>query len=109
VLGAGTVINPIIKVITTVAILGAAYLFIVKPVLDTTETVSEGFNNSISQGFSQPQREAEQRLKAAGIRTTKAKRITSHAKGDATRLLNCIQAAGGDVNEIQACGARFGS
>ena len=35
-LGAGTVINPIIKIITTVVILGAVYLFIVKPALDTT-------------------------------------------------------------------------
>jgi len=29
-LGAGTVINPLIKIITTVVILGAVYLFIVK-------------------------------------------------------------------------------
>jgi hypothetical protein len=42
-LGAGTVINPIIKIITTVVILGAVYLFIVKPALDTTNDV---FNQS---------------------------------------------------------------
>ena len=36
-IGAGTIINPIIKVATTVVILGACYLFFVKPVLDTTE------------------------------------------------------------------------
>ena len=36
-LGAGTVINPIIKIVTTVAILAAVYFFIVKPTLDTTE------------------------------------------------------------------------
>ena len=35
-LGAGTVINPIIKIVTTVAILAAVYIFIVKPTLDTT-------------------------------------------------------------------------
>jgi len=35
-LGAGTIINPIIKIVTTVAVLGAVYLFIVKPILDTT-------------------------------------------------------------------------
>jgi hypothetical protein len=109
VIGAGTFINPLLKIVTTVAILGAAYLFIVKPVLDTTEEVSKGFNNSISRGFSQPQRQAERQLRAAGVQSTKAKRITIHAKGDATKLLNCIQAAGGDVNRIEACGARFGS
>ena len=42
-LGAGTVINPIIKIVTTVAILAAAYFFIVKPVLDTTNNAFEEF------------------------------------------------------------------
>ena len=46
-LGAGTVINPIIKIITTVAILGAVYLFIVKPALDTTEKISGQINESV--------------------------------------------------------------
>ncbi len=36
-IGAGTVINPIIKIVTTVVILAAIGIFIVKPVLDTTE------------------------------------------------------------------------
>ena len=40
-IGAGTVINPIIKIVTTVVILGAVYLFIVKPTLDTTEDISD--------------------------------------------------------------------
>jgi hypothetical protein len=41
-LGAGTIINPLLKIVTTVAILAAVYLFIVKPVLDTTEETFEG-------------------------------------------------------------------
>jgi hypothetical protein len=36
-LGAGTVINPIIKIVTTVAVLAAVYFFMVKPILDTTD------------------------------------------------------------------------
>ena len=44
-LGAGTVINPIIKIVTVVAILAATYVFIVKPVLDTTEsTIDRSFD-----------------------------------------------------------------
>jgi hypothetical protein len=49
-LGAGTVINPIIKIVTTVAVLAAAYFFIVKPVLDTTDNAIDkagrGFENA---------------------------------------------------------------
>ncbi|MDX6584008.1 MAG: hypothetical protein QOI10_3192 [Solirubrobacterales bacterium] len=49
-LGAGTVINPIIKIVTTIVILGAVYLFIVKPALDTTNNAFDSFSNSFN-GF----------------------------------------------------------
>ena len=48
-IGAGTIINPILKVVTTVAILAAAYVFIVKPVLDTTENISDNVSRSTQQ------------------------------------------------------------
>ena len=50
-LGASTVINPIIKIVTTVVILGAVYLFFVKPALDTTENITDSVNESISGSF----------------------------------------------------------
>ena len=46
-IGAGTVINPIIKIVTTVAILAATYVFIRKPVLETTEKAVEGAGRQI--------------------------------------------------------------
>src|SRR6266496_4466052 len=49
-LGAGTVINPIIKIVTTIVILGAVYLFIVKPALDTTNNAFDSFSDSFN-GF----------------------------------------------------------
>ena len=49
-IGAGTVINPLIKIITTVVILGAVYLFIVKPALDTTNNAFDSFSDSFN-GF----------------------------------------------------------
>jgi hypothetical protein len=50
-LGAGTVINPIIKIVTTVVILGAVYLFIVKPTLDTTNDVVSQSLGAINGAF----------------------------------------------------------
>lgn len=50
-LGAGTVIGPILKIVTTVAILSAAYLFIVKPVLDTTDTVIDRSLDAFAESF----------------------------------------------------------
>ena len=46
-LGAETVIGPIIKVVVTVAILAAVGIFIVKPILDTTENISRNVNESV--------------------------------------------------------------
>jgi hypothetical protein len=46
-LGAETVIGPIIRVVVTVAILAAVGIFIVKPILDTTENISHDVNESV--------------------------------------------------------------
>ena len=45
-IGAGTIINPIIKIATTVAILAAIYLLVVRPVLDTAERTSGDLSSS---------------------------------------------------------------
>lgn len=45
-IGAGTIINPILKIVTTVAILAAVYFFILKPILDTGEEISGNISNS---------------------------------------------------------------
>jgi hypothetical protein len=57
VLGAGTVINPLIKVIVTVAILAAVGIFIVKPILDTTENISDSVRNSIQDSIHNTQQQ----------------------------------------------------
>lgn len=50
-LGAGTIINPILKVVTTVAILAAAYIFIVKPILETTDNAIDRSFDAFNESF----------------------------------------------------------
>ena len=45
-IGAGTIISPIVKIATTVAILAAIYLLIVRPVLDSAERTSGDLSSS---------------------------------------------------------------
>jgi hypothetical protein len=45
-LGAGTIIGPILKIATTVAVLAAVYVFIVKPILDTTNNAFDQFGGA---------------------------------------------------------------
>jgi Tfp pilus assembly protein PilO len=101
----------IIRLLVTVGILAAAYFFIVKPTLETTEKVSGEFNKNVQKGFEQPdlsninktvddvnrqvQREIKKSLRA------------SKQQGDADKLIRCIQRANQNVNRIQRCSERF--
>jgi hypothetical protein len=100
-LGAGTVINPIIKIITTVVILGAIYLFLVKPALDTTNSAFDSFSNSFG-GFDNLPTDIQSQIDDAFSST-----------GDTGRLQDCIQRAigpnGADQQQINRCIDRFGS
>ncbi len=104
-LGAGTVINPIIKIVTTVVILGAVYLFIVKPALDTTNNVvSESlgaFNGAFDGLPNDVQSEIDDALNGVNPSTV-----------DAQALQRCIQNAigpnGANQNRIQRCLDRYG-
>jgi len=99
-LGAGTVINPIIKIVTTVAILAAVYFFIVKPTLDTTNDAFDSFNDSF-QGFDLESLPGDLQSEIDDALDT---------SGSTGRLENCIErATNNGVNEdaIQRCVDRF--
>ena len=104
-LGAGTIINPIIKIVTTVAILAAVGIFIVKPVLDTTEdAIDKGIEHSrqIQEGVQQNISEAQ----IDSARTQIAARITGLASSwpeAARELRSCAQDAGRDGLELERC------
>jgi hypothetical protein len=109
VIGAGTIINPILKVVTTVAILGAAYLFIVKPILDTTENVAGQAADQVAQS----QREAEQRSQDIALNSASS-RADSYASSlqntwpaGARAVNSCVRDAKGDVDAMEKC-ADFG-
>ena len=112
-LGAGTVINPIIKIVTTVAILAAVYFFIVKPTLDTTEDITErSFQHSvetredIQESVRESLREAQQIARQAGTQV-EIPRSVKDSQARSQRLLDCVQRADQDVVKIQACNDRF--
>ncbi len=95
-LGAGTIINPIIKIVTTVAILGAVYLFLVKPTLDTTnDAIDKSFDafGSSFDGFDSLPSDIQGQIDDA-----------LEATGSSGSLQDCIQkaiGAGSDADRIQ--------
>ena len=101
-IGAGTILNPIIKIVTTVAILGAVYLFIVKPTLDTTESITD----RAFDGSSQIQRDIQSAFEGAGAASNIDVEIPKSAKR-AQKLGDCVSAAGTDIDRINRCMQRF--
>src|ERR671934_2844868 len=109
-LGAGTFISALLRVVTTVAVLAAVYFFIVKPVLETTEKVTHSFSHSPA--FESAQRAVRetgvnpkriQRKIRISVRRTTAHLHTAGLPKQARRTPACIQRANGDVDKIQAC------
>jgi hypothetical protein len=102
-LGAGTVINPIIKVVTVVAILAASYVFIVKPILDTTEsTINRSFEAFDDAGLN----DLPGRIQAD---VNRALEVSQGSE----QLQDCIQRAIGnagapDTRRVNRCVERFG-
>ncbi|HEX2127925.1 MAG TPA: hypothetical protein VHF58_01775 [Solirubrobacterales bacterium] len=91
-LGAGTIINPIIKVVTTVAILAAVYFFIIAPILDTTEESFNAFDDAFPD--------------VSGLSTDIQSQIDDalEGTGSSSGLEDCIRRAigsGADADRIQ--------
>ena len=114
----GSLTSGIIRLAVTVGILAAVYFFIVKPVLHTTENVSNTVNNSIesaNKSFEQsfgPHSVTSKALHKANrqvqIQITRTfHRSSTPAGGNPMKLLHCVQAAHGNVNRIQRCTVRF--
>jgi hypothetical protein len=109
VIGAGTIINPIIKVVTTVAVLGAAYLFIVKPVLDTTDKAIDSAGAQVEQSQSSAARLSDDiALSSARSRAESYESSLQNTWPAAAREIKaCIRDAKGDADAMDRC-AEFG-
>jgi F0F1-type ATP synthase membrane subunit b/b' len=109
----GNLTTGVIRIAVAVAILGAAYLFIVKPVMDTTENVSKTIDHTTHQAFESANRDFE---KAFGPHSEaqralhKAERQVHKAvpNSSADHLLRCVQSAHGNVAKMQHCTIKYG-
>jgi hypothetical protein len=107
----GNLVSGVIRLLVTVGILAAAYFFIVKPVLETTETISGEANSSIQKSFEASgfddiddtlddvNRQVERQLKHA--------LSTSKRQGNVARLRRCVEHANQNVRRVQRCARRY--
>ena len=107
----GSLTSGIIRLLVTVGILAAAYLFIVKPVLKTTsdaiKTTNQSFEKSFGENglgdlrktFDDVNRQVEIQIKRSFH--------TAKKDGNPKRLVHCIKRSNGDVHRIQRCTVKF--
>jgi hypothetical protein len=97
----GNVTSGIIRLAVAAGILFCAYLFIVKPVLDTT-------NNAIeSSGLSQIGKSLQDLGPQIERQVKRSFRVTKAQGGNPRRLIKCVKRARQDVAKIERCTRRF--
>ncbi|HET7509151.1 MAG TPA: hypothetical protein VFJ65_02780 [Solirubrobacterales bacterium] len=102
----------IIRLLVGVGILAAAYFFIVKPVLHTTDNAINSANKTFEKSFgtevnlndiNKTIEDVNRRVQ----REIKRSFRQSQRHGHANKLIHCIQRAHQDVNKIQICNERY--
>jgi hypothetical protein len=109
----GSLTSGIIRLLVAVGILAAAYFFIVKPVLKTTDNAIDSANQSFEKSFGvhgvditdiSGTIDDVNRKVAREIRRSFR---TAKRDGNPKRLVKCIERAHGDVHRIQRCTVKF--
>ncbi len=109
----GSLTSGIIRLLVAVGILAAAYFFIVKPVLKTTDAAIKSTNRSFEESFGvqgvdltdvgktieQVNRRVERQIR----RSLRA----AEKEGNPKRLVRCIERAEGNVDRIKRCTVKF--
>jgi hypothetical protein len=104
-IGAGTIINPIVKIVTTVVILGAIYIFFVRPILDTTEEVAKRGTDAFREAQARSSQASDDfDLNFARDRTESfADSLRTGWPAASRELRDCIRDAGQNVAAMERC------
>ena len=97
----GSVTSGIIRLAVTAGVLFLAYLFIVKPVLQTTsDAIDKSGISELSKTFDDVNLQVQRQIRRS---------LNATAPGAARRqrLIRCIQRANQDVDKVQRCTRRF--
>ncbi len=105
----GTLLNTVLRLVILFVTLALVYLFIIKPVLSTTEKVSGGITGNIQSAFDEVNEAFDEANNPnAGKSRVQIKRTITRTNGKKQkRLLRCVQNANQNINRIQRCANRY--
>ena len=121
---AGMFTSSVLRLAVAVGILAAAYFFIVRPVLDTTneaiktaggfnQTLNTNIQQSVQQSNTDPAvgRQIRRTIRRANRQVQRSLNQslnqTAPSQARQRKLLHCVQRAQGNVKRIQRCTRRF--
>ena len=106
----GNLASGLIRLAVAVGIILATYLFLVKPVLHTTDNaINKSFGPG---GIGGIQRQIDHAIDSADGQVRRAVRRSFHqskrrGRHDPQKRLRCVQRANGNVNRMQVCANRY--
>jgi predicted PurR-regulated permease PerM len=121
---AGMFTSSLLRLAVAVGVLAAAYFFIVRPILDTTDKAldtASGFNQTLNTNIQQSVqqsnvnpdvgRQIQRQIKRVNRQVQRQLNRNLNQAGTSQRrqrhLLHCVQRANGNVKRIQRCTRRF--
>jgi hypothetical protein len=101
----GNVTSGVIRLLVAVGILAASYLFILKPILDTSndfldKTLESSNFDQIGNSIDGVGREIRRQV-------THSFKVAKRRGQNPKKLVRCIQRANGDVHRIQRCTVKY--
>jgi hypothetical protein len=107
----GSLTSGIIRLLVSVGILAAAYFFIVKPVLHTTDNAIDSANKTFEKSFGKDglgglQKTFDDVDRQVQIQIQRSFHVAKQG-GNPKRLVRCIKRSRGDVQKIQRCTVKF--
>ena|ERR1700709_1744339 len=109
----GSLTSGVIRLLVAVGILAAAYFFIVKPVLKTTDNAINSANQSFEKSFGVHGvdiTDISGTIDDVNLKVQREIRRSFHTakkEGNPKRLVRCIKRPHGDVQRIQRCTVKF--
>jgi len=109
----GSLTSGIIRLLVAVGILAAAYFFIVKPVLKTTDKAIDSANQNFEKTFhvkGVDVTDISATIDDVNRQMQREIRRSFHVakkEGNPKRLVKCIQRSHGDVQKIERCTVKF--
>ncbi|MGB0121517.1 MAG: hypothetical protein WBP55_11265 [Solirubrobacterales bacterium] len=105
----GTLVNMVVRLVILFATLALVYLFIIKPILETTEKVSSDQKVNIQNALENVNRAFDQSTPVtSGPGEVQIRRTITRLDGKRQkRLLRCVQNANQDIDRIRRCAERY--